>query len=225
MEARDRRLERLRQPPFDHLRELERLEILNNEMADDGLRLDLVQAGYPDELDFPHLTAYINAVKPLPKKFVDIVLNWIPKLKFKEGALNYLRETKEKYDGRVLISIFNEGSKQVKWQVCDAIEYNPPLNIDNWVREIYLDNKYGYEETGLLPLALIKLLTENQAREVLKLGFDHHPGTTSLALGKIGNVEDISFLEGKLQSKFENKYTYKEIKKAISKIKTKYKLS
>lgn len=224
MDARERRRERFRQPLFDRFSEEEREEMLENEMADDGLRVDLVRAGYPDELDFPHFSAYIHAAKPFTKGFMDIVLHWYPKLKFKAGVLHYLRETADKYDGRILIPLFNEGNKQVRWFICDAIAYNPPLDINDWVREIYLDKQYEYEETGLLPLAIIKLFPKDEARDLLRQGFDHHPGTTAFALGKIGKEADVLFLEEKLISKFESKFVYKEIEKAIKKIKVRRKI-
>ena len=225
MEARDRILERLRQPPFDRLPEWKREELLEISMDAEGLRVDLVNAGYPDELDYPHTTAYINAIKPIPRNFIDIVLRWCQKLKFKGSVIGYLRESAEKYDGSVLIPIFNEGSKQVRWRICDAIAYNPPLNINNWVKEIYLDRSYGYEETGLLPLAIIKLFLQDEARNILRQGFDHHSGTTPEALGKVGKVEDIPFLEKRYQKQYESKFIYKEIEKAIKKIKKRNNLS
>lgn len=200
-------------------------ELLEISMDAEGLRADLTSAGYPDELDYPHTTAYVNAIKPLPSGFIDIVVSWIPRLKFKGVVISYLRESAERYDGRVLIPIFNEGSKQVRWEICDAIEYNPPLNINNWVKEVYLDSSYGYEETGLLPLAVIKLFPTDEARNILRQGFDHHPATTPEALGKVGKVEDIPFLEEKFQKSYASKFIYKQIEKAVKKIKKRNKLS
>jgi hypothetical protein len=185
----------------------------------EGLNSDLVKAGYPDELDYPHTTAYINALKPLPDDFIEIVISWIPKLKFKGGAVQYLREAKNKYDGRVLIPIFNEADAQGKWFLCDAIAHNPPLHINEWVKETYLDKHYSYNETGLLPLAVAKMFPRDEARAILKQGFDHHYRVTPEAFGEVGKLEDIPFLEEKLLVDYDATHVKKDIDKAIKKIK------
>ena len=185
----------------------------------EGLNADLVKAGYPDELDYPHTTAYINALKPLPDDFIEIVISWIPKLKFKGGTVQYLREAKNKYDGRVLIPIFNEADEGRKWSMCSAIEHNPPLHINEWVKETYLDKQYDYNETGLLPLAVAKMFSRDEARAILKQGFDHHYRVTPEAFGKVGKLEDIQFLEEKLLVDYDATHVKKDIDKAIKKIK------
>lgn len=190
----------------------------------EGLNSDLVKAGYPDELDYPHTTAYINALKPLPDGFIEIIISWIPKLKFKGGAVQYLREAKNKYDGRVLLQIFNEANAQDKWFLCDAIAHNPPLHINEWVKETYLDKQYGYNETGLLPLAVAKMFSRDEARAILKQGFDHHYRVTPEALGKIGTLVDIPFLEERLFLDYDATHVNKDIEKAIKKIKKRAKI-
>lgn len=185
----------------------------------EGLKADLVNAGYPDELDYPHTTAYINALKPLSDDFIEIVINWIPKLKFKGGALQYLREARNKYDGHVVIQIFNEADTQGKWFVCDTIAHNPPLHINDWVKETYLDKQNGYNETGLLPLAVAKMFPREEVREILKQGFEHHYRVTPEALGKVGRLQDIPFLENRLLVKYDAPHVMRDIEKAIKKIK------
>lgn len=179
---------------------------------------EIANAGFPNVNDFPNGTEYINAIKPIPTDLIEIVLKWIPKLEYPIGILLFLRETKNKYDGRVLIPIFNEVDKQGKWRICDAIEHNPPLYINDWVRETYLSPEYG-ADTGLLALAVAKMFPRDEAREILKAGFDLHPGITPEALGKVGKPEDIKFLKEKYKEEYTSKFVYKEIEKAIKKIK------
>ncbi len=185
----------------------------------------LIKIGCPDRLDFPNTTAYINALKPLQDDFIQVVLESLPDLEHKSGVVSFLREAKNKYDGKVLMPIFNESSKQDRWRICDAIVFNPPLNINNWVKDIYLSKQYEYSETGLLPLAIVKMFPKDEAREILRQGFDHHYRITPEALGKIGTVEDISFLEEKMKLKYDASHVHKDIKKAIEKIKRRAKLS
>src|SRR5690606_30149377 len=120
--------------------------------------------------------------------------------------------------GKILIPIFMESDKQGKWQICDAIVYKPPLNINEWVKEIYLDKQYGYSETGLLPLAIIKMFPKDEARAILKQGFDHHYRVTPEAFGKVGTVADIPFLKEKLKINYGATHVHKDIEKAIRKI-------
>lgn len=193
---------------------------LNSEKMYEELR----QAGCPDYLDFANSTDYIYAVTPISDDLIKIVVSWIPKLKYKLSVIDFLREAKNKYDGRVLIPIFNESDKQGKWRICSAIEYNPPLHINEWVKETYLDKQYGYSETGLLPLAIAKMFPRDEARVILKQGFDHHYRVTPEALGKVGTPEDIPFLEEKLLVNYDATHVKKDIEKAIKKIKKRAKL-
>ena len=180
---------------------------------------ELSDMGYPDINDFENGTAYINAVKPIPEKFIEIVLKWLPKLEKKTGIIMFLRESGEKYDGRVLIPLFEEANTQERWRICEAIAYNPPMNIKQWVKELYLNKKYSYHETGLLPLAIVKMFPKNEAREILKQGFDHQNRVSPEALGKIGILEDIPFLEEKLLETYDATHVKKDIEKAIQRIK------
>ena len=197
--------------------------IIDSFLDTDAMYAELMNVGYPDPLDFPNATAYINALKPLPDDFINIVLKWQPKLKYGNTTM-FLRESKNRYDGRVLIAIFNNGDANVKWQVCDTIAYNPPLYINDWIKGICLSDKYGYFETGLIPLAVAKMFHRDEARTILKDSFDLHPEVAPEALGKVGTVEDISFLEEKAEKKYESKFIYKEIEKAIRKIKKRAKV-
>ena len=211
-----------------YLKRLEEFQITGkktNEYVDafldyEGMNAELQSLGYPDELDFPHTTAYVNALKPLNDDFIKVVIEWIPRLKYPYGVVQYLRESKSKYDGRVLIPIFNESDAQGKWFLCDAIAYNPPLYINEW----YLDKQYGYSETGLLPLAVAKMFSRDEARNILKQGFDHHYRVSPEAFGKVGKLEDIPFLEEKLLANYDATHVKKDIEKAIKKIKKRVKL-
>ena len=193
-------------------------EIIERFIDFEGMNSDVMKAGYPDELDFNSTNAYIDALKPLPDDFINIVIDWIPRLKYKAGAVSYLRESKNRYDGRVLIPIFDEASSKEKWFICDAIVQNPPKHLNEWVKQTYLDKRFGYSETGLLPLAVAKMFPKDEAREILKLGFDHHYRVTPEALGKIGRPEDISFLEEKLSKSYDAPHVKKDIMKAINRI-------
>lgn len=185
---------------------------------------DLRNAGYPDELTFPHTTAYINALKPLPDDFIAIVIKWLPDLKHKEIAIGFLREAEHKYDGQVLIPIFIDGDFTLKWKIADAIAYNPPLGINEWVKETYLSVQYG-QEAGLLALAIIKMFQKEEAIGIIKQGFDLHPEVAPEALGKVGGIKEIDFLEEKSKLPYKAKFIYKEIEKAIKKIKKRCKSS
>lgn len=187
-------------------------------LSDEGMHEELRNAGCPDELDYPDFTAFINAIKPIPDDFIDIVISWAPKLKFKMAVVDFLREAKSKYDGRVLIPIFDAVDQQGKWFICDAIEHNPPRHINEWVRETYLDKQYGYNETGLLPLAVARMFPKDEARDILKQGFDHHYRVTPYALGKVGKAEDIPFLEERLLVSYNATHVKKDIEKAIKRI-------
>ncbi len=192
----------------------------------DKMYLELKNAGYPDINDFKTGNEYSNALKTAYgdlESFIKIVIKWIPRLEYKVGGVLLLQATDKRYDGRVLIPIFNESSKQDRWRICDAIEHNPPLYINDWVECVYLDKQYDYFETGLLPLAVAKMFPRDEAREILKQGFNHHPEVTPEALSKVGTADDLLFLEEKLQRKYKKKFIYKEIEKAIRKIKQKYK--
>src|SRR5690606_23043818 len=108
---------------------------------------ELKNAGYPDINDFNTGNEYNNALKSVSigfDNFIKIVSKWLPKLEYKAGGVILLTETNQKYDGRVITSIFKETSNQEKWRICDAITRNPPLNINDWVKETYLDKQYGY---------------------------------------------------------------------------------
>jgi hypothetical protein len=64
----------------------------------------------------------------------------------------------------------------------------------------------------------------DEARTILKDSFDLHPEVAPEALGKVGTVEDIAFLEEKAEKKYESKFIYKGIEKAIRKIKKRAKV-
>ena len=198
-------------------------EIIERFIDSEGMNSDLVKAGYPDKLEFISTNAYIDAMKPLSHDFINIVIDWKPRLKYKAGAVSYLRESKDRYDGRVLIPIFDEASSKEKWFICEAIVQNPPKHLNEWVKQTYLDKRFGYSETGLLPLAVAKMFPKDEAREILKQGFDHLYRVTPEALGKIGCPEDISFLEEKLSKSYDAPHVKKDIMKAISKIQKKTK--
>lgn len=184
---------------------------------------DIAQAGFPDVNEFSNGTEYINAIKPVSTTLINIVLKWMPNLEYPIGILLFLRESKNKYDGRILIPIFNEADSQGKWRICDAIEHNPPLYINDWVKETYLSPEYG-ADTGLLALAVAKMFSGDEARKILRAGFDLHPGITPEALGKVGKPADIVFLEEKYKGAYPSKSVYKEIEKAIKKIKKRAKI-
>lgn len=185
---------------------------------------ELRKIGYPDILNYPNSTEYINALKPFNDDFIEIVISWTPKLEFKSGVVQFLRESKNKYDGTILIPIFRESDKQQRWFICDAIVRNPPININEWVKDTYLSKKYGYSETGLLPLAIAKIFPKDEARAILKKGFDHHYRITPEALGKVGKKEDVSFLEKKLLLRYDATHVHRDIEKAIKRIQKREKL-
>lgn len=201
-----------------------KIELLDRFYDAEKMHEDLRRAGFPDDLTFPDTTAYINSLRPLPDDFISIILKWLPERKYKDSAIDYLREAKHRYDGRVLIPIFMTGSFDIRWKIADAITYNPPLYIDDWIKEVYLSPEYG-EEAGLLALAVIKVFKKEEAIKILKQGFDLHPEVTPEALGKVGRLEEINFLEKKAQLHYEAKFIYKEIERAIKRIKKKYKSS
>lgn len=183
----------------------------------------LIEAGYPDRYAYPSFTHFINANRPFPDDFVAVVMKYLPKMKFKLGAVELLRNAEHRYDGRVLIPIFSEADANGKWRLCDAIVQNPPLFIDEWVLDIFFDKRYSYSETGLLPLAIIKLFPADRAREILKMGFDLHYRVTPEALGKVGRLEDIPFLESKLLQEYTASHVKKDIQLAIRKIMKRHK--
>ncbi len=79
-------------------------------------------------------------------------------------------------------------------------------------------------ETGLLLLAVVKMFPKDEARAILKQGFDHHYRVTPEALGKVGTAEDIPFLEKRLQMEYDATHVHKDIEKAIKRIKKRAKL-
>ncbi len=189
---------------------------------------ELKEAGYPDMNDFKNGNEYNKALKSVSKsldEFIKIVIKWLPKIEYRVGGLLLLAETNKKYDGRVIIPIFKESNSFDKWRICSAIAYNPPLNINDWVRDTYLSKEYGYSETGLLPLAIAKMFPRDEARKILKQGFDHHYRVTPEALGKVGTAEDIPFLEKKLLINYDATHVHKDIEKAIKRIKKRAKLN
>lgn len=183
----------------------------------------LHEAGYPDIKDFKSGTDYVNAIKPIPEDFIDIVLKWLPKLERKVGVIMFLRESRKKYDGSIIPALFEEANTLDKWFICDALVHNPPLHLEQWVMDTYLNKKYGYSETGLLPLAVVKMFPRDEAREILKQGFDHHYRVTPYAFGKVGRLEDIPFLEERLRKTYDASHVHKDIQKAIERIKKKKK--
>lgn len=189
----------------------------------DTMYRELNKAGYPNIKDFNNSNAFTEKLLSMNKEldtFIDIVVKWIPKIEYKPGGITLLADTKTKYDGRIIIPIFeNDSAPNDRWRLCDAIVRNPPLNINEWVRDTYLSKKYSYAETGLLPLAIVKIFPNDEARAILKKGFNHHYRVTPEAFGKIGKKEDIPFLEKKLLKKYDSSHVYKDIEKALIKIK------
>lgn len=192
-------------------------ELIERSLDTVGMYEDLLRGGYPDNLDFPHTTAYINAIKPIDDYGIAIILKWLPNLKYKDAAFDFLRESKSRYDGRVLIDVFANADKDIRWRISDMIATNPPLYINEWIKETYLAPKYG-QEAGLLALAVVKLFPEIEARQILKNGFDLHPEVTPEAIGKIGLLDDIPFLEEKMKVVHSATFINEEISIAIKKI-------
>lgn len=183
---------------------------------------ELSRAGYPDIKKYGNNNDYIKVLKNGNydlETYIEIIKKWLPKIEYKTGGLLLIAKTDIKYDGSIIIPIFNEADTADRWRICSAIVKNPPLNINDWVKSIYLSKTYSYSEIGILPLAIIKMFPKDQAREILREGFDHNYRVTPEALGKIGELEDIPFLENKLNLHYDATHVHRDINKAISKIK------
>lgn len=187
----------------------------------DKMYEELRQAGYPDINNYKNHNEYIKALATSTRDFKDfnkIVIKWLPLIEYIVGGLLLLQASKEKYDGRLIIPIFENSSSQDRWRICAAIMNNPPMFLEEWVREIYFSKEYTYSDTGLLPLVVVKIFPRDEARNILKEGFDLHYRVAPEALGKVGRMEDIPFLKDKLLKKYEATHVTKDIEKAIQEI-------
>lgn len=188
---------------------------------------ELERAGYGNARHYHTFEAYekyLSSTKADYSDFIRIVTNWMPKLENRIGGIRLLVATNQTYDGAIVEQAFERANADERWFICAYIARNPPKNAESWMRRLYLSPDCNYGETGLLPLVIIKMFDKPEALKLLRQGFDLHPEVTPEAIGKIGTAEEIPFLEEKRKLTFEKKFIYKEIDKAIKRLKKKYQL-
>lgn len=99
----------------------------------DKMYEELKNAGYPDINDYKNQYEYEKALETSTKNFKEfnrIIIKWLPLIEYKVGGILLLQASKEKYDGRVIIPIFEDSSSQDRWRICAAILQNPPLFLE-----------------------------------------------------------------------------------------------
>lgn len=167
----------------------------------------------PDSMEWHE---YIAQYSPFDKKYIQIVMNWLPYLNNKDIALSLLHYPKDKFDGIILTKLFeSDKDRKYRWQICELIDFVLPIYIDDWIVNAFLNPEYG-KTTEMLGLAISKLFPYEKASELLIKGFFLHPIHSAKALGEIGKEKEISFLNEN-KNRFD-KYAQKEITKAIQKI-------
>lgn len=195
-------------------------EVIQSIIAFQPVNDELISNGFPDKNEFDSDNDYYSKVGEINQEYLDVILKWYPILKYDGTILSVFDKTNLKFDTQILREIFDNGNNDMKWRVCDLIDRRKCWwGIEKWIVDIFLSSNYSYSEVGLLPLAIAKMLPKEEAREILKQGFDHHYRVTPEALGKIGKLEDIAFLEEKLLVSYDASHVHKDILKAIKKIK------
>ncbi len=190
----------------------------------DKLYNELKSIGFPDINEYTNDFDFYSEIKKKEKSifnlYNEIILRWEPFLERRIVAIGLLSVSKKKYDGsRIIPEIFEKSNDMDKWQILNMLIKNPPLHIENWTIKTYLSKNYSYKQAGLLPLLIIKILSRDEARIILKKGFDHQFRVTPEALGKVGVLEDIPFLESKLKLNYDATHVTKDLLNAIEKIK------
>ena len=176
--------------------------------------------GFPDKLEHIYKHTFYKEIKlPYSQDAINFMLSSISNFSKPLIIIDLLNHGKVKYDGTVLIPIFERLDKKLKWDFCSLINRNIPLNINEWIINQYLSKENG-DETLLLAEVIPMITSKERAIQILKEGFDHKPGITAAVIGKIDKQGiTLEFLREKLNIfSDKSKLPYKEIVKSINKI-------
>lgn len=177
--------------------EFRRDDIMRSFIETDPMNLELVKLGYPDSLDFDTDNDYLKKVGCFDDKGVEVLLSWLPRIENKSLIIDYLRYTKNKFDGSILKEVFDLVNDDIQWQICDLITANPPHKIKEWVKDLYFSKKYGFS-VDLTALAIPLYYSKLESSELLQKGFVLRPEITVEALVLNKNKTDAMFLKTKL---------------------------
>jgi len=191
--------------------------------AKNGTIIDMKTAGITVEDD--DLELLMQKYNPLPKEAVDILLKWIPKVKYEpaqEVLVSQLSKPKEKYDGNILLDLFKQTNSHLLRERIGFVlsESKPSLDLQE-LENILWDQEYGETKSTML-ITGIKLLVAEKINPILINEFDKYPWfcwDCVKGLQKTGGKKELEFLEKRLVDTKLSKKEKNAIEKAIKSIK------
>jgi hypothetical protein len=146
-------------------------------------------------------------------------LRWIPFIHYEplsEALVRVLAATKEEYDARPLVEVFERTKdSSLRWAIANTLSCTKPIGVADWVLKALENPSYG-RAREMLCIAAARLAGRERATPILKKIFDEFPGHVALAWRRIGEEEELEFLKSKVTD--EKGFPNNEIRKTIASI-------
>ncbi|MCG2618155.1 hypothetical protein LZZ85_27895 [Terrimonas sp. NA20] len=161
-------------------------------------------------------------LKKVDAKLAELLLMWLPKISDKHNSqqmlVRALAIAEKPFNGKILMQLFDseESSDGLKWAIGNTIASASVLNIEGWL-EAKLNASQQGKQNEMLIYAAAKYFDYVKAESLFKKLFDIYPLQVADVFSKVGNGEDLKFLQ--LKSKNYSGEVHKQIVKYIAQLK------
>lgn len=161
-------------------------------------------------------------LKKADAKLTELLLMWLPKISDKHNSqqmlVRALAIAEKPFDGKILMQLFDndDSSDSLKWAIGNTIANANVLNIKDWL-EAKINSPQQGKRNEMLIYAAAKYFDYVKAEIILKNMFDIYPLQVADVFSKVGNAEDLKFLQ--LKSKTYGGEVHKQIVRYISQLK------
>lgn len=161
-------------------------------------------------------------LKKVDAKLAELLLIWLPKISDKHNSqqmlVRALAIAEKPFDGKILMQLFDndDSSDSLKWAIGNTIASASVLNIEGWL-EMKLNASQQGKQNEMLIYAAVKYFDYVKAEIILKKLFDIYPLQVADVFSKLGNGEDLKFLQ--IKSKNYSGEVHKQIVRYISQLK------
>ncbi len=171
--------------------------------------------------DIASLNDLLDEDLKLGPQVVGVLIDRLPKITEKgilETVIRGLIGAEDAFDGERLIRLFEDtnDNEGIRWTIAFTMTRSPVTGISDWVVKTVNNPSYGIAREPLIR-ALPKLTSREKAIPALLGVLGEIPGHAAYALGRIGGLTEVEFLQREQRKKHAHKWIDLEIAKAIEK--------